>query len=730
MSVISTNVTLNQTTIQSFTWPVTIQYPSNPSSNYEIKISVSEDLTFKDNSWYFIINHNVVNFIFDGNYGTNLNCKIKYTSSNSQQLFQNKSLSSNITIKNIIIPSDTKDLVNNKSKSFIIDYNYGLIENILTQKIIYTNSAQICTNNYGIIKNCECTGDIAGNYSASICIYNVLGTIESCKASGKITGKYSAGLIYKNGDYVNSPIVKNCSSTQTASTSYTSLFIYHNYATINEESIGSYDLILNNNVKSSVFVYNNYGTIKDIIFSGLNLNLSLNADESSVICYENKSEGIIENSFITHVKIYGNYSSIICYINNGIVQNVNNIDPINPFVYLYGDKSCGFISNNYNLITDCEFTTISTYSNASPIAYICIYNYGNIQNFKCTHECQDANPIVQSAILNNYNIIDNCTFHMINQWKANESGMIYLNYGTIKNCVVDIDECMGSNNGGLIYNNQNGGTVETCTVTVCITSSYIGSLFYSNSGSINDCISNSFLNESSENTLKNVGIFGYKNYGTIINCNLPYPKPNIYGNYISFILFNSGTIEQCFMTAKTSGTPINIYAYYFGGICFENGGLIKNCYCSDIKITEVQYSAGFVNRHFGGSIEQCYFNGIILYVSSCGGLVYDNRAKIYNCYVNISQSDNYVSSSGGLGYSNITDDVTYCYVVPFRLTSSNGSDTYFFSQEELELDTRTLSSSLPWNDSNANLSLQGVGDTVWNASGNNTPYTLKIFSQN
>jgi len=175
MTTLTTNTTLTQSLVNSYTWPVSI--------NANVTITLGENIIFNILDHYFIIEGN--NIVFNGNNNTiTINGVIGYYGVFSPTIsmigLQPSSYIQNTTIKNL----------------GVLTSNNSTLDNL---------GGWICQGNFGFsnlnisIINCYSTGEIGGMNSGGIvgynCAYGGTLNIENCFTTGNITGKYAGGII-------------------------------------------------------------------------------------------------------------------------------------------------------------------------------------------------------------------------------------------------------------------------------------------------------------------------------------------------------------------------------------------------------------------------------------------------------------------------------------------------------------------------------------------------------
>ena len=183
-NVLSGNVILTQSLVNSYVWPVSI------AANTTVKLG--ENITLNGNTKYFTIDGS--NIIIDGSYNTititNVTNYAGVFSPSEDLTFllgysdMNKYIQ-NTTIKNLGVLSSNSTLAN--MGGWICQSNFGS----LNQNVLISN----CYSN-GVINGINSGGIIGYN-----CAYGGYLTIENCYTTGIITGKYAGGIVGSGGCY-------------------------------------------------------------------------------------------------------------------------------------------------------------------------------------------------------------------------------------------------------------------------------------------------------------------------------------------------------------------------------------------------------------------------------------------------------------------------------------------------------------------------------------------------
>ena len=229
----------------------------------------------------------------------------------------------------------------------------------------------------------------------------------------------------------------------------------------------------------------------------------------------------------------------------------------------------------------------------------------------------------------NYGEINNCSNGgtVIGNTGSGAGGVCGMNYGTIKDCknTGSVSGSVDDTGGvcGVIYS----GTIENCLNEGAVsgTTNYTGGVCgQANGGEI----------KWSYNTASVSGVYGV-------------------GGVCGYILI--GSLEGCHNTGAVSGTtnPNN----FFGGVCGENSGTIKNCYnTGNVSVNNVTCIGGVCGEN-SGTVTSCFNTGLIGTGSFIGGICGKNgvNSSTTNCYY-----DSNIYSGDAIGYNqngNVGEDV-------------------------------------------------------------------------
>lgn len=129
-------------------------------------------------------------------------------------------------------------------------------------------------------------------------------------------------------------------------------------------------------------------------------------------------------------------------------------------------------------------------------------------------------------------------------------------------------------------------------------------------------------------------------------------------------VYNNGTIYGCGCRGKFGATK-------FAGICYQNnsGGKILNCYGvspmqSNPANQNQQLSAAGICFNNYGLVQDCYMAANIYKNNTrWGGIVYNNYSKVQHCYLDASGIIQSTTGVGGVVYSNEADTawIDYCW---------------------------------------------------------------------
>ena len=214
-------------------------------------------------------------------------------------------------------------------------YNNGTIKNITGDFIgNYASSpspskggAIYNGNDYGTMTIDNITGDFIGNYASfGGAIYNYKGTIVNI--TGDFIGNYasSGGAIYNQWgtikNIVNSSFINNCAKSETGTAQGGAIWSYRDILikADNGESLFSGNYAETNGVKKSNAIYMYYADLKlssvnngtitfDDGIDGINYNINIKTDESSVIKFNNTVDNVktftMNDGSVVHLGLNG-----------------------------------------------------------------------------------------------------------------------------------------------------------------------------------------------------------------------------------------------------------------------------------------------------------------------------------------------------------------------------------------------------------------------------------------
>ena len=180
------------------------------------------------------------------------------------------------------------------------------------------------------------------------------------------------------------------------------------------------------------------------------------------------------------------------------------------------------------------------------------------------------------------------------------------------------------------------------------------------------------VKSSGSNTLTNatgVSPFCTQNDGRIIDCALTSNPSNsnytisIFSSFAGICVTNNGTIQGCRCDARVQVQSNKNFA----GICFINNGTIQGCQASDITLRDVTAKAAGIcyQNSTTGTVKDCYFAANITEsTADWGGIVYENSGIVKHCYMSATGHIYTSKGVGGIVRNNIgaSSLVDYCYV--------------------------------------------------------------------
>jgi hypothetical protein len=230
-STISSSVTLTQTVLNGYTWPVTINAGSSGSP---LIVTLGEDVTLSNSQNYFIINGNYVTF--EGNNKSITISGISFYTGlikngfyelvrtfdenyNMTQTINSTNGFNNLTIQNLGVLAVNSDVAAGQGwigqASFALNASNNLIINCYSNGPLRQSSGGILgERSYGTVKKCYSTGAHIGGYAGGIFGSEGHGTAENCFSTAPTFGNRGGGIF--GGDCSNASAT-NCYSTGTIS---------------------------------------------------------------------------------------------------------------------------------------------------------------------------------------------------------------------------------------------------------------------------------------------------------------------------------------------------------------------------------------------------------------------------------------------------------------------------------------------------------------------------------
>ena len=741
-TTISSSLTLTQSILNGYTWPVIINGGTSVSP---LIVTLGENVTLSNSQNYFIINGDYVTF--EGNKKTiTLASNVSYYSGLIQNGNSNANGFNNLTVQNLGV------LSNNLS---------GFYAGWIGQEHFSKNASS------NLVINCYSTGNI-NNYGGGIIGANSSGSAIQCYSTGNI-GYNSGGIFgqnsssctanncYAGGIYDNNDgIFGNNPTNETKTNCYAANGTF-NTSTANANLTGTDGTVWNtiyNPFRLSVFfpitTISSSVTLTQSILNGYFWPVIINGGTSVspliVTLGENVTLSNSQNYFIIngdYVTFEGNKKTITLASNvsyySGLIQNGNsNANGFNNLTV----QNLGVLSNNLsgfyagwigqehfsknassNLVINCYSTgNINNYgggiigANSSGSAIQCYstgnigYNSGGIfgQN---SSSCTANNCYAGGIYDNNDGIFGN---NPTNETKTN----CYAANGTFNTTTAN-SNLTGTD--GTIWNTNFNPfrlivffPLTTISSSVTLTQSVLDS--YSWPVTINGGTSGSplivTLGEdvtltNSQNYFvingeyvtidgngKKITLSNITNYrGLVANGN--YPENSWSSSFSNSIIKNIGVLSN--------NSSLKEYCGWIGQQGYGNGAGFSITYCYSNGNMTNDGSGGILGQAFmNGTISNCYSLGNISGNNTAGILAQRNReaTKIINCYSNGSITG---SNAGGICQIDVMmqmmnrSQFTNCY-------AANGT----------------------FNTTTANSKLTGTNGTVWNTSV--APYTLIGFN--
>lgn len=329
------------------------------------------------------------------------------------------------------------------------------------------------------------------------------------------------------------------------------------------------------------------------------------------------------------------YVGFVGYL-EGTVKNLN-LTNVDAFGYRYVGGLIGFTENG-SYVDNCsvlgEINGQKVSSLKLYLGGITGYNCGTINNSKNYAEVIVRYDYVGGIAGYNIGTILRCA-----------------NKGTLNSSLLDYSGNYAS--GTICGYNASNATVDDCRSK--LSSQKNGMVGY-NSGNILNCINNSTIDSGDYSVAAGIATY---NHGKI---KASHNNGNISCSHSDGIIagiaaYNTGIIENCLNTGSISGKMTEEFALdYMGGIAANNSyGKILNSansgYISSWASTYVGAISGY-----GGTISDCFNNGIIECYNWIMGIGYSNITNSINVGGLINSAPKYSSySSYPIGYSNVTN---------------------------------------------------------------------------
>lgn len=478
----------------------------------------------------------------------------------------------------------------------LFGYNAGAIIKlgIVSGAVKGSTAGSICASNSGLISRCYNTCTVTASEAGGITGYNQK-TIKDCYNSGRISGsKYAGGIVGNNNKYSSylCEIVNCYNIGKIGCDTYRGSIAGSNYnnAVIN----GCY--YSNIGIKASYHSENNAGATSLAELKKQETYTEFDFDNTWTIAPEddywlptlqgmiNYAVAPVENT-TDFAGGYGTYDSPY------IVKTTQQLDNIRKDLYA-----------SYRLENDItfekkEFSKTGAFYNEGnrwkPITPF----YGNLDgNGHCIRGLIIDRPDEYGCALFSYT------------------------YGEIKNLRVSEFKLSGRESACITaYNN---GIIDGCYNTDSVK-------FITNTNSENDSV-----------TDKRIGIFCYKNWGTIRNC------------------YNLGSVE-------TSDSA--------GGITNYNYGIIRKCYNAG-NITASESGAG-IAVHSSGKIYDCYNTGDVNSGRYAGGIAYTAKSIVTSYNLGTIMAPILKNNTGGIvGSLNNGSKTENCYSLDTSEAYNKGSE--------------------------------------------------------
>jgi hypothetical protein len=228
-TTISSSVTLTQSVLNGYTWPVTI---NGGSSGSPLIVTLGEDVTFTNAQNYFIINGSYVTF--EGNNKTITISGISFYKGlikngfyelvrtfdenfNMTQTINSTNGFNNLTIQNLGVLAVNSDVAAGQGwigqSSFALNASNNLIINCYSNGPLRQSSGGIIgEKSYGTVKKSYSTGAQIGGWAGGIYGSESHGTAENCFSTAPSFGNRGGGIF---GGEASNATATNCYSTGT-----------------------------------------------------------------------------------------------------------------------------------------------------------------------------------------------------------------------------------------------------------------------------------------------------------------------------------------------------------------------------------------------------------------------------------------------------------------------------------------------------------------------------------
>lgn len=506
-TTISNSVTLTQSVLDSYSWPVTI---NGGSSGSPLIVTLGEDVTLTNSQNYFIINGNYVTFE-----GNNKTITISGVS-NYSGLIQNgfyelvktydpndpfamptETINStngfdNLTIQNLGVLALNSDVAAGQGwigqASFALNASNNLITNCYSNGPLRQSSGGILgEKSYGTVKKSYSTGAHIGGYAGGIFGSEGHGTAENCFSSSASFGNrgggifggvasnasatncYSTGIINGNcggifGGFTDNCTATNCYSTgsigsnaggifggNSANVTATNCYIA-NTAWVNDDAntvlTGEDGSVWNTNTSPYTLI-----ALATIVSTNTSIDqawIDKHVYNLPILLDENVTLTISEDLIFTNANCY------FAVRGTGVTFDGNfkkiTIKDITNYRGLVNNGN--YLGNNVGAISGSIVKNIGVLSNNSSLKEYCGWigqqGYGNGEGFSITYCYSNGN--------------------MTNDGSGGILGQAYMN-GTISNCY-SLGNISGSSSAGIVAaKNRNASKISNCYSNGSITGS-------------------------------------------------------------------------------------------------------------------------------------------------------------------------------------------------------------------------------------------------------------------